>query len=261
MSAVLGRITIFPIKSLDGVDVPEARVLASGALEFDRQFALVDADGRFVNGKRTEAVHRIRAEFDLAQSLVRFNGKVEFSLRHDQREISQWLSTALGIACGLAENPSHGFPDDTQSPGPTVISTATLAEISSWFPGLTLDESRRRFRANLEIDGVEALWEDRLIGSADTHVPFQIGDLQWLGVNPCQRCVVPSRASTSGEATPSFQKTFATERERRLPAWAPRDRFNHFYRLAVNTRLATGQPPGRIAVGDPVFCAGRPAVA
>ncbi len=66
MSAVLGRITIFPIKSLDGVDVLEARVLASGALEHDRQFALIDAEGRFVNGKRTEAVHRVRAEYDLA---------------------------------------------------------------------------------------------------------------------------------------------------------------------------------------------------
>ncbi len=190
---------------------------------------------------------------------MRFNAKVEFSLRHQQREIGEWLSTALGIACSLAENPSHGFPDDTDSPGPTLLSTATLAEVATWFPGLALEEARRRFRANLEIDGVESFWEDWLIGSAGTNVPFQIGDVQWLGMNPCQRCVVPSRASDGGETTPGFQKAFATERERRLPAWAPRDRFNHFYRLAVNTRLAPGQPPGRIAVGDPIICRERPA--
>jgi len=259
MPARLSRITIFPIKSLDGLDVPETRVLASGALELDRRFALVDAEGRIVNGKRTTEVHRVRAEYDLAQWLVRFNGEIEFSLRHQQREIAAWLSTALGIACGLAENTTGGFPDDTDSPGPTVISTATLAEIASWFPGLTLDETRRRFRANLEIDGVEAFWEDRLLGAAGTEMPFQIGGVSCLSVNPCQRCVVPSRASVGGEATPGFQKTFAIERERRLPTWAPRDRFNHFYRLAVNTRLAPGQSSGRVCVGDRVSSAPRPA--
>jgi len=250
MPAALARITIFPIKSLDGLGVPESQVLASGALERDRQFALIDSDGRFVNGKRTAAVHRIRAEYDLAQWSVRFNNEVEFSLHHEQHEIGQWLSHALGVACSLAENSTLGFPDDTKSPGPTLISTATLAEVASWFPGLTLEEARRRFRANLEIDGVEAFWEDRLLGAAGTDIPFQIGDVRWLGANPCQRCVVPSRAAASGEATPGFQKQFVAERERRLPVWAPRDRFNHFYRLAVNTRLAPDQSSGRIGVGD-----------
>ena len=252
MPAVLGRITVYPIKSLDGLDVSEARVLENGALEHDRQFALVDADGRFVNGKRTAAVHTIRTEYDLTRMTVRFNTEVEFSLVHQQREIGQWLSSALDIACSLAENTTGGFPDDTDSPGPTLISTATLAEIAAWFPGLTLEETRRRFRANLEIDGVEAFWEDRLVGSAGSEVPYHIADVRWLGVNPCQRCVVPTRATTSGETTAGFQKAFAVERERWLPAWAPRDRFNHFYRLAVNTRLALDQSPGRIRVGDPI---------
>jgi hypothetical protein len=259
MTAFLNRITIFPIKSLDGLDVPETRVLPSGALEHDRRFALVDAEGRFVNGKRTAAVHRIRTEFDLAIWTVRFNSEIEFSLLHQQHEIGQWLSNALGIACGLAENPSAGFPDDTASPGPTLISTATLAEVATWFPGITLDEARRRFRANLEIGGVEAFWEDRLIGSAGAEIPFQVGGVRWLGMNPCQRCVVPSRAFEGGGTTPGFQKTFASERERRLPAWAPRDRFNHFFHLAVNTRLAPGQPSGRFGVGDPVTGVPRPA--
>ena len=174
---------------------------------------------------------------------------------HEQREIGQWLSNALGIACGLAENTAGGFPDDTDSPGPTLIGTATLAEIATWFPGLTLEETRRRFRANLEVDGVEAFWEDRLVGPIGAEVPFQIGDVRWLGMNPCQHCVVPTRNSTSGEAMSGFQKAFAVERERRLPEWASRDRFNHFYRLAVNTRLVLNQPPSRIAVGDLVVIA------
>ena len=73
MTATLGRITIYPIKSLDGVDVESVAVLPNGALENDRRFALVDADGHYVNGKRTAAVHRIRAAYDLTQMTVRFD--------------------------------------------------------------------------------------------------------------------------------------------------------------------------------------------
>ena len=62
----LARITVYPVKSLDGLDVTEARVLSSGALEHDRRWQLVDMEGRVVNAKRTPRCHAIRAEFDLA---------------------------------------------------------------------------------------------------------------------------------------------------------------------------------------------------
>jgi uncharacterized protein YcbX len=45
----LDRITIFPVKSLDGVDVEGATVLPSGAVEHDRRWRLVDAQGGVVN--------------------------------------------------------------------------------------------------------------------------------------------------------------------------------------------------------------------
>lgn len=250
MSATLRYITIYPIKSLDGVAVDVASILPSGALENDRRFALVDAAGKYVNGKRAPAVHAIRAEYDLVALTVRFNATREFSLVDDQPQISTYLSNALGIDCGLTENQSAGFPDDTDAPGPTLVSTATLDTVAQWFPGLTLDEARRRFRANLEIDGVEPFWEDRLVGPAGTMVPFQIGGIRWLGINPCQRCVVPTRDSHTAEPSAGFQKSFASHREAALPAWAPRDRFNHFYRLAVNTQLAPGQSATSLSVGE-----------
>ena len=61
----LDRITIYPVKSLDGVDVTAARVLPGGALEHDRRWHLTDMEGRVVNAKRTPLFHAIRAEFDL----------------------------------------------------------------------------------------------------------------------------------------------------------------------------------------------------
>jgi uncharacterized protein YcbX len=258
MAPTLRRITIYPIKSLDGVELDEAAVLPGCALADDRRFAIVDADGRFVNGKRTVAIHRICAEFDLPAMSVRLrNGDSDsmelFSLSDDRIALGEWFSDALGIACNLMEDSTSGFPDDTDAPGPTIVSTATLQEVTSWFPGLTLDEVRRRFRANLEIDGVEPFWEDRLVGPSGTDIPFRIGAMRWLGVTACQRCAVPARASETGEATPQFQQIFAGRRGASLPPWAPRERFDHYYRLAVNTRLAPGQAAGVMRVGNAVW--------
>jgi uncharacterized protein YcbX len=257
VTASLARIAIFPIKSLDGVVLDDVEVLAGGALAGDRRFALVDRDGRFINGKRTPAVHLVRAEFDLQTMLVSLRREAdpppaEFSLSDDRPALAEWLSNALGTACRVVENATQGFPDDTDAPGPTVISTATLRAVTGWFAGLTLDEARRRFRANLEIDGVEPFWEDRLVGPAGSEVPFRIGALRWLGIKACQRCVVPTRSSEAAEVTPGFQKTFAAERQRTLPEWATAERFDHFYRLAVNTRLAPGQQPAVLHRGDVV---------
>jgi uncharacterized protein YcbX len=66
----LDRITLYPVKSLDVVEVAEAHVLPSGGLENDRRWRLVDLDGRVVNAKRTAAFHPIRAEYDLAAKLI-----------------------------------------------------------------------------------------------------------------------------------------------------------------------------------------------
>src|SRR5882762_8779715 len=59
----LANIRLHPIKSLDPVAVREARIGPSGGLEFDRAWALYSADGQWVNGKRTAAIHLIRAAF------------------------------------------------------------------------------------------------------------------------------------------------------------------------------------------------------
>jgi uncharacterized protein YcbX len=80
---------------------------------------------------------------------------------------------------------------------------------------------------------------------------FRIGEAELLGTNPCARCVVPSRDPVSGAPIREFAKTFARRREQSLAAWAPRGRFDHFYRLAVNTRRADARPCV-LRVGDEV---------
>src|SRR5258707_12177192 len=59
----IANIRLHPIKALDPVMVKEARIGPGGGLEFDRAWALYSGDGQWVNGKRTAAVHLIRAAY------------------------------------------------------------------------------------------------------------------------------------------------------------------------------------------------------
>src|SRR5215471_6693809 len=59
----LANIRLHPIKSLDPVDVVEARIGPNGGLELDRVWALYTVDGQWLRAKRTAAIHRIRAAF------------------------------------------------------------------------------------------------------------------------------------------------------------------------------------------------------
>jgi uncharacterized protein YcbX len=152
----------------------------------------------------------------------------------------------------LRRNGEVGFPDDLDCPGPTVISTATLSEVASWFKPLDTAQLRLRIRANLEIGGVPPFWEDRLYGVKGSLVRFRIGECLFDGNNPCQRCVVPPRDPFTGANIPEFAKVFARKREEKLPEWAEKSRFNHFYRLAVNTIVPADQAGKMVRVGDPV---------
>ena len=69
--------------------------------------------------------------------------------------------------------------------------------------------------------------------------------------DPCQRCVVPTRSPGTGERYADFAAIFEKQRYAKLPYWATRSRFDHFYRLAANTRPVAGHS-GVIRVGDDV---------
>jgi uncharacterized protein YcbX len=251
------RILIYPIKSLEGVAVPEAGIVAGGGLRHDREFALFDSDGKWINGKRDARIHRIRAEYNLSEFCVTLRSEPDssseqFYLSEDRQRLEEWFSGFFGFRVHIRRNEDGGFPDDTQSPGPTIISSATLDEVGSWFGIVDREEVRRRFRANIELRAVPAFWEDRLYGREGEPVVFRMGEVVLHGVNPCQRCAVPSRNSRTGVVMENFQRRFAEQRAATLPAWAAVSRFNHFYRLSVNTRIPASQAGKKVCAGDRV---------
>lgn len=240
MMPYLQQIQIYPIKALDGVAVEQATLLESGALENDRRFAIFDAQGRYVNGKNNALVHNLRSTYDLAAQTVTVAGHC-FPLVAHQPELAAYLSDHFGERVDVRENSQRGFPDDTDANGPTVISTATLETVAGWFDGIGVEEMRKRLRMNLEISGVPAFWEDQLFAEANQGVEFEIGAVRFEGINPCQRCIVPARDTTTGEQYPKFQRTFIQKRRQMLPDWVNTSRFDHYYRLGVNTKLPGGQ--------------------
>ncbi len=277
----LARITIYPVKSLDGVDVTEARVLPSGALEHDRRWQLTDIDGRVLNAKGSPLFHAIRAEFDLEARLVTLSidplalaaraiPGIErlasltpdtFALVPGPDGPCGWLAEVFATAVLLLERPDGGFPDDREAPGPTLVSTASLEEIARWF-GFDIAEARRRFRANLEIGGCDAFWEDTLASPARENVPslldlppdlpadpyadlpplepreFTIGEARFQATNVCRRCVVPSRNSRTGVVTAAFRDAFEARRGRGMREDVDSGPWGTLYRLGVNTRAA-----------------------
>jgi uncharacterized protein len=253
----LHRIEIFPIKSLEGVTLDQVSVLPSGALKGDRQYAIFDNQGRFVNGKSTPLIHKLRSTFsiDLSTVTVRVaetDQPETFTLSEPRTDLESWLSEYFGQAVTVQENTMNGFPDDLNAPGPTIISTETLEAVAQWFPDLKIAELRRRFRTNLEIAGTVPFWEDCLFGTAPEGVKFRVGNIDLVGINPCQRCIVPTRDSWNGEAYPSFQQKFVQNRRESLTTWTEISRFNHFYKLAVNTRIADNALCASLHIGDRV---------
>ncbi len=251
----IDRITVYPIKSFDGHEQTKSEVLANGALANDRRYALVDSWGKYVNGKNCPRIHRIRSIFsdDLTQVTLSCDGRSEqFTLTEHADGLALWFGEILGQKCRLIENQDGGFPDDSESPGPTLVSTATLEAIRGWFDDLDLDEVRRRFRFNFEVANTPAFWEDGLVPETRQLRRFRIGDLVWQGSGICRRCVVPTRDSQDGSVTAVFAKEFVRRREETLPDWAPRDRFDTYYRLGANTRLDSESNAGVVQIGDSV---------
>lgn len=258
----VSEIRIYPIKSLPGVRLERVTLRDNGALADDRRWAMFDFDGRVVNGKRTPRVHALNARFgepiEQVTLIDRATGSsLECNLARQPERAAAWLSEFFAFPIQLREDVECGIPDDPEAFGPTVIGAQTLEAVAGWFPPLEPEEMRRRFRANLELSCPAAFWEDCLFAAAGQVVHFAIGEAQFVGTNPCQRCVVPTRQSESGEVYPQFAATFGRRREVALSSWACGSRFDHFYRLAVNTRGVGHQLGRKLRVGDRVKVLGR----
>ena len=272
--ARLERLRIYPVKGLDGAAVDSAEVLEGGTLAHDREYALfettaatgdgsVDADAESVDGnphengvfnaKHSDRFHELDTEYDPETATLAVetdDGEHhEFDLDAGRERAAAWFSEFFGADLRLERSQSLGFVD-RRGMGPSVVSTATLEAVASWFDDLTVDGARKRLRANVEVGGVPAFWEDRFVG--DGAPAFEVGGVRFEGVTPCARCVVPERDPETGEPTPEFRERFVEQREATFPDWADESAFDHFYTLMLIARVAEGDRKKTLRVGDAV---------
>jgi len=258
MSAQVSRITLYPVKSLDGVDVRRSEITAGGSLKNDRRFAMKSPDGKYINGKRNPLIYKLRALYGSDLSTVQFSVRAcgespVFDLDTKNEKLINWLSDYFSVKVQIVENSELGNPDDKEAYGPTIISAASLEAVGSWFRISDIAQLQRRFRANILLSNCEPFWEDNLFSVKGDTKKFNIGNVIFMGTNPCARCIVPSTDPDTGEVIPEFQKIFAEKRKEYLPHYAEPSQFDHYYRLAVNTIIPRSEKGKYLNAGDQIM--------
>jgi len=256
----LASIHLYPIKSLGGFAVNEARLTDRG-LAHDRRLMLVDADGVFVSQRERPAMAclhtaplpdgfrvtdtRDGSTLDLPWSMkstgTRMAGVWSDRVRTEELDPawSGWFAERLGAPLALVR-----MPDRTKRRTDGRYANA-LTSLSDGFPYLiagqaSLDDLNARleqpvgmdrFRPNLVIGGGTAFQEDgwRTV---------RIGEVRFDLVKPCARCVIITTDQRTGERGKEPLRTLATYRSR-----------GNKVLFGMN---AVGDADGTVRVGDAV---------
>lgn len=233
----LTEIWIYPIKSLGGIRLPEARVLEKG-LAYDRRWMLVDETGKFLtqralpqmalfklsmDGDFLKVTHKNASTFHKiallpspqgdAQEVVIWNDTVV--AKEVDKVSSEWFSEALGQACKLVY-----FPEVNSRPVDTAYAMNNeQVSLADGYPFLVIGEASlqdlnnrletplpmNRFRPNFVFSGGKPFEED-------TWKNFTIGANRFVGVKPCARCVLTTVNQDTAEKGTEPLRTLATYR-------------------------------------------------
>jgi uncharacterized protein YcbX len=221
---------VHPVKSCARIGVERALVTETG-LEWDRQWMVVDQQGKFVSQREEPRLTLVRPTLRASDLLLRAPGMLALHLALDaiERETTvqiwndrvqagdmgdlaaQWFSDFLGRSVRLARfDPEVQRASDTKWTGGTrayaafadafallIVSSASMAELNRRLTarGVAAVPSER-FRPNLVLDGLsthEEDWTDRVeFDTADGPVVLRL-------VKPCARCSIPDVDPQRGE--------------------------------------------------------------
>lgn len=254
MNPVISRIRIYPIKALDPVELREAEV-GVHSLRYDREFAMITQDQRYMNSKRTGKVNELKATYDLPNHLVylspRTGGSMDsFHLINDKRKLELYLENFFGEPLSLMQNKEGQWMDIPTASSVTILSEASLLSLQEEFSDRTLEDLRLRFRATIELTGVEPYWEENLVGEPGVGMRIQIGDVEMIGISPRARCNVPPRDPQTGITDKSFVKRMMKSREANLPENSHLPEYGNLYHLTINTYIPETQKGKWLRVGD-----------
>ncbi|WP_017730551.1 MOSC domain-containing protein [Nafulsella turpanensis] len=224
-SLQLSEIWIYPIKSLAGIQLEEARLCERG-LQWDRRWMLLDENGQFMTQRQMASMALLDVSLQSQHLEVRHRTKnlppLNIPLQVDPlsaqiqapiwddtskalfagQESSEWFSEALEQRCQLVF-----MPEDAERLTRGKISgRVQKVSFADEYPILligqsSLDELNRRleepvsmnrFRPNLVFSGGKPFEED------GWHA-FAIGETRFWAEKPCARCVVTTIDQLTGE--------------------------------------------------------------
>jgi hypothetical protein len=219
--ARIAGLACYPVKGCRGVQLDSARVVATG-LEWDRQWMIVNDDGRFIS-QRTHPRLAVIVPAVTAEALtldapgqqplsVPLRGERAFrrvvvwndwcEARDEGDAVARWLEAVVGESVRLVRaipgmrHASRMWTGELTAPvtfadGFPILVTnmASLEWVNARLAGhVPMD----RFRPNVVVDGLEAFAEDRIAG-------LTIGAVTLRFVKPCTRCTVPAIDQLTGE--------------------------------------------------------------
>lgn len=234
----LSEIWIYPIKSLGGIRLDKARVLPKG-LEYDRRWMLVDEQNRFItqrehpelslfqltiNNRQLAILHRTNQEsvqFNInthstyAETVTIWDDQVQAS--EVDENVSRWFSDQLKMKCRLMH-----FPETNSRPvDPAYATKNEQVSLADGYPFLIIGQSSlddlnkrlpdpismQRFRPNFVFTGGEPYEEDHWKN-------FTIGEVRFIGVKNCSRCVLTTVDPKTGIKGKEPLQTLSTYRKR-----------------------------------------------
>lgn len=221
----------------------------------DREFAMLGSDGRFVNGKRTGRVNQLAATYDLNNYQVNFTERgadnmESFNLLEENEKISAYLSDFFQLEVAFLHNKEGRLLDVPDRSCVTILSEASLSYLSAEMHHEDIEDMRLRFRANIEISGVPAFWEERLARLSREPVQCRIGDVSIAGNSLRARCNVPPKDPLTGELDKKFVAAMLRAREKNIPDWSCVGELDSLYYLSVDCSLPASEKGKRINIGD-----------
>ncbi len=256
MNPTLSKIRIYPIKSLDPIELTSVKI-GKRSLLGDRKFAMLNQFGSFINGKATGLVNQLQTSFDDQIEYVTFNKrgsdeKAIFNLNTETDKIESFLSLFFNNKVSFVKNEDGRLMDIPDESSVTVVAYETLQHLAVQLVD-SEDTLRLRFRANLEISNVPIYWEERLANEdSQIGVPFLVGDVKMIGKNLRARCNVPPRNPLTGETDKTFIKRLIDSRKKNIPTWSHVQKLESLYHLSVDIFIPDSEIGKQIKIGDVV---------
>ena len=223
MQGTVAEIWRYPVKSMAGERLDSCLVAETG-LDGDRSWALVDGRpnraGKPLTVREAELLLTYRPR--LAGNTVQVLTPAGDTRRLDDRLVAD-LAAATSRPLTLREGAGLNYDDSPV----LVVNLATVAafELSA---GVKVD--RRRFRANLYVEGLEPEEELRWLGRR-----IRAGGAELEVVKRCERCVVITRDPDTTHASPELLRILTEMSDTCMGVYC---------RITKSGMVATGDPCG-----------------